>query len=221
MVYLLYQQDHAARAVALSNADPLVGGSSVVTADPKQAAILPAQASQYDTLCFWGHGDAYGFCGLNSATAFVETAKAWKKKLGKVKTVEIVTCNSRHASEMVSKGQTTTIAPFISQIKTAMKWKMRGITLKSVPIRTGNTTTNTRSILIASHSSSTWCYITGNTEQEMMDAKVLVQAEAKDHNGSLQLAANKLASGADRSTNKFTLNYGHLNMLRRSLLVTV
>ena len=142
---ILYQADHQKRALALSSKAQLVS---------LPARTIPA----LDTLVFWGHGTQGTLCAM-TADQIADVVKSWKASNKKLATVEILTCNSRHAAE----GQN----PFVAQLRSKLGFLLRNVKIKSMPIRMGAGGVHGDSILFADDSSRTWCYITAPSEKAL------------------------------------------------------
>jgi len=207
MVHILYELDHQNRAVALGNA---IGAQcSEVSSPPQTIAGL-------DTLIFWGHGSIGGLCG-KQPDEIKKVVRDWKVQNSKLKTVEVITCNSRHG---VGKHE-----PYILRLKaemrgTSFRSKTRGVTLKTVPVNVSGAMGGF-SILLADHGTRTWCYVTAKSDVKggdsyMMDAQWDLKMIGKTCGDNLAIAAPRLEAryhgrALDRN---FTLNYGYFGTLR-------
>ena len=203
MIFLLYTQDHAARAEALAQVLPGAQHGLVTTTPVAKAGL--------DTLIFWGHGDMLRLCGL-LAPDVTKLIAAWKKLNPGLKTVEIITCNARHASVGSD--------PLAAQIKRGLTAGFlsatRSIVVKALPVNVGGKH-EAYSILLANAPNKTWCYVTasGASDATMWEGANLVKAAAKDFASDLAQGANKVV--IDVKDRKFTLNYGYFNTLRAQL----
>ena len=139
MFYVLYQLDHRARAQALA------GGNCQLVSDPVR--VVPGMT----TLTFFGHGTPTGLCE-QTPDAAADLIRRWKSSNKKIKTVEILTCNSRHAPGGSD--------PFASKLKRSLGFRYRNLKILSMPIRMGIGGVHGDSILFADALSRTWCYMT-------------------------------------------------------------
>lgn len=192
--------DHEARAKALAS----------VTANSNCGPVNVAgiQKPGLDTLTYWGHGNAAKFCDMTAAE-FVDNVAAWKKWNPTLKTVEILTCNARHATDDNS---------YTSQVKPALKRKFSDITLKAMPMGMGSIAAHNWSILNAHVGTKTWYYVTAGGNQdtdEMWPAVHLVNAAAGTFGNNLVQAAQQVEK--DNPTRKFGLKYGTFAQLRGTL----
>jgi len=164
-----------------------------------------------DALTFWGHGDATSFCGLES-DAFVKLVHEWKKLNKTITTIEIITCNARHASGGVDS--------FTKQVVPLLRKKYSNIALKALPMGIGlHGEAHVWSILLFSTETHAWCYVTapGKTDTEVMWPAVhRVKAEMKKLGGE-DLAAGAKVVEVSETNRKFGLMYGALNQLRSRL----
>ena len=203
MIQVLYAQDHTERGVALSQAVP--GSQSSLH------TVAPSAKPGLDTLLFWGHGDLARLCGLQSGD-FVTLVGSWTKLNPGLKTVEIITCNARHAPT----GYDSYAQNVATGLRAGFLSATRNIVVKAMPMNVGGAT-NAFSILLAHAPNKSWCYITGPGPDDkiMFQGNNLVKAESAQLGYDLALAGNKVAKEAkDR---KFTLNYGYFNTLRAQL----
>ncbi|MGI4879761.1 MAG: hypothetical protein ACRYG4_19970 [Janthinobacterium lividum] len=146
--------------------------------------VVPVAVAGLTTLILWGHGNDTGLCGKN-AQAIVATIKAWRTLNPNLKTVEIITCNSRHFSDhpggvQPEKFWKSQISHLFSRINNSMaKQVKRGLkysssdALKSIKVKSMPESTNGNfgkySILYWQQTTSTWCYVIGDTEPGMFD----------------------------------------------------
>ncbi len=206
---ILYQHDHQARAVALSQAI----GARAVGVDTQP------QAGGIDTLIFWGHGDPYALCG-KTATQIQEIVKRWKAKNNGLNTVEILTCNARHAP-----GNTSPIA---SQIKRKLHGAFsstRNIKVKALPVSVGGKH-NAWSILLADTTSRSWVYVTapGTNDANMMAAQALIRFDQGpgggmvSYTGDIAVKANKVVADRAHINREWSMVYGYFNTLRSALV---
>ena len=203
VIQILYEADHLKRAETLAAAIP--GSKYDLVGSP------PSAAKKLDTLVFWGHGTQSFLCGLTVA-GFRSVVKEWKKLNSSLKTVEIITCDARHAAGKDD--------PFVTMAKAALSGGMmsstRNIVLKALPVHI-NGSQDALSILLADWQSKSWCYITapGPTGKALHLTKDLIIKEAKPFGDDLARTGDKVVRQVkDR---KFTLNYGYFNTLRAQL----
>jgi hypothetical protein len=217
MVQILYEvtnqkDSHSERAAALG---------AFIGAAKWDAIGGSAVRRGIHTLIFWGHGSILTLCGKN-ADAIVEIIKSWKALNPDLKTVEVITCNSRHGA--------LDALPFIGKIKAGMRRGIRSSThdvkLKSLPVNV-NGALGGFSILLAEASTKTWCYITssGDKDTTMMYARGEMDRMASDAKkagtpvdlATLAEEVIKVTGRKDPDGQYFTMNYGHFNTLRDSL----
>lgn len=89
---VLWGKEHQWRASNLA----AVLGESVAQLELAAKGAIPVSADS--TLTIWGHGGSEIFAEMN-ASALGDFIKAWKAKNPALKTVELVTCDARHASD--------------------------------------------------------------------------------------------------------------------------
>lgn len=174
----------------------------------------PAVVPNLDTLAFWGHGDSSKLCG-KTPRELHEVIKAWKSHNAGLKTVEIITCNARHASG----GD-----PFVKKLKSGIGFRssLRGLTIKALPTTvTGKN--NAWSILLAETNHKSWVYVTapGATDALLMEASSLINFQ-RNVNGGLSSFWGDIAKRADQMVRdnpnrQWTMNYGYFNTLRAHL----
>lgn len=211
VIQFLYQGGHGShgpRAQALANVTRSKCGDIATT--------VPDAIEGLNTLAFWGHGDKQKLCGKSAEEIFT-IVKAWKRLNPSLNTVEIITCNARHASA----GD-----PFANQLKSkfGIMSGTRGMVVKALPVTvTGKH--NAWSILLAETVHNSWCYITapGATDQLLMVANSLIQFETNAR-GGLSSYRGDIATRADKvvradPTRQWTMNYGYFNTLRCALVV--
>src|SRR5665213_1613344 len=204
MIQILYTQDHAARGLALSQAIP---GSQHGLANTVASAKVGL-----DTLVFWGHGTFASLCDL-SKDQIVTCVKSWKSANAGLATVEIITCNARHAPG----GHDA----FASQVKAGLRAgflsSTRDVKVKALPVNVAGAL-NGFSILLAHAPNKSWCYVTagGQDDRIMMAGSNLVRNESRNLAYDLAAAANNVAS--EQPARQYTLNSGYFNTLRASLV---
>ena len=209
MIQFLYQGGHGShgpRAQALAALSP---GSRCGDIQTTQPVAIPG----LDTLVFWGHGDKYKLCG-KTPRELHDVIKAWKAVNPGLNTVELITCNARHAA---------TGDPFAKQLKDGigLMSSLRGLKIKALPTFVGGRN-NAWSILLAETNSNTWCYITapGANDSLLMQAKSLIDVD-QGPNGMVSYRGN-IATRADavvraHPNRQWTMNYGGFNTLRAHL----
>jgi len=207
MIQILYTQDHLARGAALASVIPQAQ-HGLISTDPTTKVGL-------DTLVFWGHGTFVSLCDLQVGP-MVTLIKNWKRLNPMLKTVEILTCNSRHAP--------TGYDNFAKQMKNGLRAgfrsRTRNIVVKALPVFHGGSL-NACSILLAHAPNHTWCYITApaldlqRPDQYLTEASNYVKEVSKELAYDLAQAGNRVA--IDVKDRQFTLNYGRFNTLRAQL----
>jgi hypothetical protein len=202
VIQILYAADHTERGLALCQAVPGSFASLVTT--------TPIQKPGLDTLTFWGHGDIARLCGL-VVDDFVTLVKNWAKVNSGLQTVEIITCNSRHAPS----GFDGYAQGVMRGLRAGVLSSTRSVVVKALPVNVGGSL-NAFSILLAHAPNKSWCYVTapGPTDALMFQGANQVKDEAAKAGYDLALAATKVVRQTDR---RFTLNYGYFNTLRAQL----
>lgn len=204
------KNDHGPRGRALAQVSG-AGSGYIETAVPTPKSI--------DTLTLWGHGDAAKLCGMD-AKDISEVVKKWKAVNPGLKTVEIITCNARHAS---GGGKA-----FVDQLKNKLhgfRSSTRDVQIKGLPVAVGGKS-NAWSILLAEPTHKSWVYITapGANDSLLMQAKSLIDFEPTPNGQGLQSYRGDIAIKADGSVRtapmnrQWTMNYGYLNTLRSHLV---
>ena len=174
---ILYENDHQMRAQALAT-------SLVNDAIADDIDKTPEKVAGLKTLIFWGHGNQVALCN-KSGRGIVEIINAWKKLNSDLKTVEIITCNSRHFDEKVKSTKPTkhiksvlthlgsekrinnSIAKVVKRgLKYSLYPSIRKIRVLSMP-ESVRGSYKQHSILYWDPPSTSWCYVTGATEPEM------------------------------------------------------
>ncbi len=209
MIQFLFQGgsgSHGPRAQALAAVTP---GSK--TAD---ITAKPTQVRGLDTLAFWGHGDQFKLCG-KSVNDLRSIISGWKGLNSGLKTIEIITCNSRHC---------TSGDPFARRLKSSfgIMSGTRGLKVKALPTTvTGKL--NAWSILLAETNGKSWVYITapGNDDSELMRATKLIQFFTNAAGKSVSFKGD-IAQRADTMVREhrdrtWTMNYGYFKTLRATL----
>ena len=230
VIHILYQaadalhpkDNHEARARALAAVIP---GATVGAINPNPHAndfVKPGHVGGLETLVFWGHGTLSSNCGM-SADAMVKYIAKWKKNNSKLKTVEFITCNARHADGKLE--------PYINMIKAGLKAgfmaSTRDIVVKALPVNYAGSA-KAYSILLAEANTKSWVYITAPADDKggdtyMTDAEHLIKFETDPsgkevpYRGDISLRANQIAK--EFPIRKWTVNYGPFNTLRNSLVV--
>lgn len=177
MYFLLYEHDHENRAKTLTGHQP---NCQLVTEDPKEVVGLT-------NLIFWGHGNSGFLCGLTPSQA-ADKVKAWRDVNKKIDTIEILTCNTRHA--------TSGSDPFVAQFKIKLGFRLRrNLKVKALPIRMGKDGVQGDSILFADYKTKTWCYLTTPTETSLLFMRnVFKWICEKEHNDNAIQTAVYLTS---------------------------
>ena len=218
MIQILHgDEGHRARCTALAAATP---GASVGSAG---GPALDKKVQKIDTLTFWGHGDASRFCSLSS-TDFTAKVKEWMKWNPTIKTLEIITCNSRHGtidSRRLDDGsiERSWVKSYTDQVKPGLK--KLGLVVKSLPMGMGSGGANRWSILKFSPSTGTWLYVTADGEK---DTDVMWPGVTQVEQDPIFLATKNFATaGAAVKTRetmrKYTLDFGTIDKLRAALIV--
>ncbi|MBC8145834.1 MAG: hypothetical protein H7X80_09615 [bacterium] len=217
MIQILYGDDgHKNRCMALGAATP---ASSVVAAS---GPVLDKKVMKIDTLTFWGHGDASKFCGM-TAMNFVAKVKEWMKWNPTIKTLEIVTCNSRHwtiDSRRLDDGtiETSWVKSYTDQVKPQLK--KLGLVVKALPMGMGNSGANRWSILKFSPTTNTWLYVTANgaKDTDVMWPGVTAVEQHPIFLASKNFVAAGTAVKTTETMRQYTLDFGTIGQLRDSLI---
>ncbi|HKL40772.1 MAG TPA: hypothetical protein VJ894_08835 [Cryomorphaceae bacterium] len=211
MIQFLFQGGHGSHGPRTQALAKVSTPSNVGDIDSTKPVLVPG----LHTLAFWGHGDSSKLCG-KTASEIVEIVSAWKKLNTGLKTVEIITCNARHASA----GR-----PFANQLKSkfGILSGTKGITIKGLPL-TVSGKNNAWSILLAEPTFNSWVYITapGTNDKLLMEANSLIQFET-NANGGLVSYKGDIAQRADKTVREnpqrqWTMNYGYMGTLRNHLV---
>jgi hypothetical protein len=217
MIQILYGDDgHKARCAALAAATP---GASVGSAT---GPALDKKVLQIDTLSFWGHGDAMKFCQMTAAE-FASKVKEWMKWNPAIKTVEIITCNSRHGtidSKKLDDGtvEVSWIKSYTEQVKPALK--KLGVVVKALPMGMGASGANRWSILKFSPTTNTWLYITADGPKDtdsMWPAVTKVEQDPLFQSTKNFVTAGSAVKARD-TMRKYTIDFGTMGQLRSSLI---
>jgi hypothetical protein len=217
MIQIFYgDAGHKARCAALSAAN---GGANVASAS---GPAFDKRVMKIDTLTFWGHGDSSTFCGLN-AKDFVGKDKEWKKWNPSIKTVEIITCNSRHGTELAKRVngeiETSWVKSYTDQVTRGLK-KMK-LTVKALPMGMGHGSANRWSILKYSGTTATWLYITAGGAKDidaMWPGVYKVEGDPGFTATKNYVSAGNAVKIADRSR-QYTMDFGSVGQLRAALTV--
>lgn len=209
-------QGHRSRCTALAGATP---GASVADAT---GPALDKKVMRIHTLTFWGHGDASRFCGL-TAREFVKKVKEWRKWNPTIKTVEIITCNSRHGtleSKPLKDGtvERRWVKSYLDQVKPGLK--KLGLKVKALPMGMGNVGAMRWSILKFSPTTGTWLYVTADGAK---DTDVMWPAVHKVEQHQLFTTTKNFvtAAAAVKATDhmrKYTIDFGTIGQLRNALI---
>lgn len=243
MIQILYESDHQNRAKALVEAlkdkKPIklaaVSSSSGLVTDTTstkdlsvtaECDLVTANASTkagLDTLIFWGHsGGNLTLCG-KVPQQIATIVKAWKTKNPGLHTVEVLTCDGRHAVQ----GQ----EPLVRKIKTALGAGLlsstRKVVLKALPVAVAGSK-NSASILLADWETKSWCYVSAASTSAMFKGKNMVVTiaekfyclrEGDTSSADLVLACQRLFKQKDEKSRAFSVNYGYFGTLRSQLSV--
>jgi hypothetical protein len=213
MIQILYQGvngSHQKRAHALA---AVTAGSRFGDID----ATRPAAIADLDTLVFWGHGEATRLCG-KTPRELHDLIKLWKAQNPALNTIEIITCNARHASA----GD-----PYVSRLKNGIGWRssLRGIKIKALPTSVWGKN-NAWSILLAETDYNSWVYITapGTTDALLMEAFSMINLEQVPGRDGLRSFKGDIAERANEvvranPAREWTMNYGYMHTLRAHLVV--
>ena len=217
MIQILFgDEGHRNRCNALATA---TRGSNVSSAS---GPALDKKVMKIHTLTFWGHGDTSKFCGL-TATALVSKVKEWMKWNPTIKTVEIITCNSRHGtldSKPLGDGtvEKSWVKSYTDQVKPALK--KLGLTVKALPMGMGSAGAMRWSILKFSPTTSTWLYVTADGDKDtdaMWPAIHKVEQHALFINSKDFVAAGAAVKAED-TLRKYTIDFGRIGDLRNALV---
>ena len=151
------------------------------------------RAQPLETLVFWGHGDAYKLCHKTPGE-LVDIIKAWKKSNPTLKTVELITCNARHAT-----GKTTSYSKQVkSKLKSGIRSSTRDVKVKALPV-TVTGSHDAFSILLAETRTKSWVYVTGpgtNDDVMMEGARLInfhtVNGKTVSFTGDIAARANEV-----------------------------
>jgi hypothetical protein len=218
MIQILYgDEGHRARCAALAGATP---GSSVVKAS---GPAFDKKVLRIDTLTFWGHGDSSHFCDM-SAVDFVAKVKEWVKWNPTIKTVEIITCNSRHGTTLSKKLDDGTVEhswvkSYTDQVKPGLK--RLGLTVKALPMGMGSGGANLWSILKFSATTNTWLYITAGGAKDidfMWPGVYKVEEDPLFVTTKSYVTAGAAVKARD-NLRKYTIDFGAIGALRAALIV--
>jgi len=148
------EPDHQVRATSLAQA---YATTAAAIADPAQ------QIAGLDKLVFWGHGTASAFCGL-SPEDFVKKINVWRTINPDLKTVEMLTCNARHA-ENGRDSYTDKVVTTLSRKPNKMADK---VNFRALPICTTPSSKACHYAILKWHpASSTWAYIGAPKKDEV------------------------------------------------------
>jgi hypothetical protein len=197
--YILYEDDHKDRAMALASAykdkyaAPVNDGRDGIKVD-----------GEITKLTVWGHGNQMVFCGM-SADDFVKLILAWKKKHSKLTTVEIITCDARHNPENNS------VDPYAKKVAKEVSKTHKSVKIFALALGQSE---KSSSILWASAKTSTFCYMTApnKTALEQANEKLLDAATPTE---DFIEAAKKLLKEKGR---KYSIHYAKLEKLRTYLV---
>lgn len=209
---ILWKDDHQARAESMAGLLPYAKAGEI-------DATKPVKIKGLTTLAFWGHGDATQICDKSPA-GLVEIVKAWKKRNPGLRTVELITCNSRHYKPTPTGKGTSFANKFKQKLHSGVLSSTKDITVKAMP-KSISGKANAWSILLADNPTRSWVYVVapGATDSELMQAQALIRFTKTatggyvDYKGDIadraqQVVANKAA------TDQWQMLYGHYDDLR-------
>lgn len=206
---------HKARCDALSAAS---GGASVVNAN---GPAFDKRVMRIDTLVFWGHGASDAFCGMNSRD-FLKKVQEWVKWNPTIKTIEIITCNSRHGTEQSVRVngeiEKSWVKSYTDQVKPGLR-KLK-LTVKALPMGMGSSGANRWSILKYSGTTSTWMYVTADGSKDtdaMWPGVYKVEESDLFKTTKNYVTAGQYIKNTDRMRN-YTLDVGTVGQLRSALV---
>lgn len=211
MIQFLFQGGHGShgpRAQSLASVSPTSRCGDI-------ASTQPSAVPGMHTLTFWGHGDSFKLCGQTADQIF-SLIKGWKKLNSGLKTIEIITCNARHAVGGI---------PFVNQLKSkfGLLSGTSGMVVKALPVTvTGKN--NAWSILLAETNFKSWCYVTapGADDRLLMEASSLITFEKNARGGTVcyrgDIAARANQVVREHPQRQWTMNYGYFNTLRANLV---
>lgn len=149
------EDDHQVRAKAMA---------TTYNATAQAIQMAPSAVPALDTLVFWGHGDPWKFCSLESG-AFVDLIASWRKLNPNLRTIEMITCNLRHRQSFYTDSYTEQVIKQLSR-------KLADIKFKALPVAVtpaGNTADF--SILNWHPRSATWAYVAApGADDKLMNA---------------------------------------------------
>jgi hypothetical protein len=197
--YVLWGGEHEGRAKELAK----------VYHETAAAHSLTPVKSADKTLTIWGHGGQTEFANMTS-DQMIKLVIDWKKMNPSLTTVEIVTCDARHA-------QDATAASFAGRVAAGVHAKYPTLLVKGLPI---GQHADDESVLFAdSHGSNAgFCYLTGSKKAVFKEVHDRIMA---DHEPDASLVCNKIASGRAKEGPKaaqYTVTFGQLQNLRTSLV---
>lgn len=242
MIQILYESDHLNRAKTLAevlkNNKPIkvssISSNSLLVMDNTSTKSLavdteydlistdPSKKKGMDTLIFWGHsGGNISLCG-KSPSEIVNIVKRWKSLNPGLKTVEVLTCDGRHAK--------TGEEPLVRKVRNALRSGIfsstRKIVLKALPVAVAGSK-DSASILLADWETKSWCYVSAPSSGAMFTGKNQVVAiaekfyclrEGDTSSADLALACQRLFKQKGEKDRIFSVNYGYFNTLRSQLV---
>lgn len=215
MIQILYgDEGHRQRAQVLASATP---GAHFGSAG---GPTIDKHAVKIDTLIFWGHGVAKSFCGL-TPSQFVDKVKDWVKWNPTIKTVEIITCNSRHGTSESKKVngvvEHTWVKAYTDEVKPHLK--KLGLVVKALPMGMGSAGAHKWSVLKWSQMTGTWLYVTadGATDAEMWVGVLKVEDDPLFKTSKNYVVAGR-AVKAREQLRKYTMDFGTVADLRKALV---
>lgn len=116
------EDDHEKRARAIA---------TTYNTTAQSVKTKPTKIKALGTLIFWGHGDPISFCGLKAAE-FLDLISSWKKLNPKLRTVEILTCNSRHRQGGYSDSYTEQVVTKLSSEHTDIRFRALPVAVATI-----------------------------------------------------------------------------------------
>lgn len=215
MIYVIYESDHTKRGISLA---ATIGAKHGEIGQTKAKAVPGLH-----TLIFWGHGTESVMC-TKAPQQMVSYIAEWKKLNPTLKTVELITCNARHASG----NKDSYAGKIVSGLKAGFLSNTRNLEVKALPVTVGGKN-NAWSILLWETDSLSWVYITapGANDAMLMQATNLIKYDEVpeprsptgkklvEYPGNIALKADKVVRAHPQR--QWTMNYGMLATLRAQL----
>lgn len=203
---ILFDNDHSNRAANLAKA---VNERSASIAAAQ--AVIPRKVID-TTLTIWGHGDPNSFAGL-SPTALRDLIVAWQKSNPAVKTVELVTCDSRNTEGGTDSFSDKLVPGLIANNKMIVK-------LRSLP-RGGSKATWSILWAVEALNSDGYYFVSGESKQDMdLGSQVLKAAETRTTSflEAIAVAKDTNNTNAKKGPLKYSVSGGSLTKLRDALV---